>query len=884
MTPERWQQVKGVLQNVLEIAPSERAMFLDQACNGDRALRQEVESLLARDEQGRSSFLQSPPTLRLGKGTRLGDYEIQSLLGAGGMGEVYRARDLRLRRDVAIKVLPAFVSSDPERLRRFELEATAAAALNHPNILAVYQMGTHEGTPYLVTELLEGETLRELMRRGPLPVRKAVDHGVQIAHGLAVAHDKGIVHRDLKPENLFVTKDGRLKILDFGLAKLTQSQSSSEHSALTLESETEPGMVMGTVGYMSPEQVRGQAADYRADLFAFGAILYEMVTGKRAFQRPTSPETMTAILNEDPSGISQTTPSVPPALQRVVYRCLEKSPEQRFQSASDLGFALESIFDTPVSVQAATELQADLKRDTESGQAERTADVADKTRALLRVLAATVATLVLLLAVIVGLRGAKLREWWHGSLSSPPIESLAVLPLRNLSGEPAQEYFADGMTEELTADLSKIGAVRVISRTSAMRYKNANKSLPEIARELNVDGIVEGSVERSGDRVRITAQLIHAPTDTHLWADSYERDLRNILSLQDEVARDIARQIKVTLTPQERAQLSNSPAIDPGAYEDYLKGRYYYSKLSTEGFSEALKYFQQAVQLDPKYALAHVGEADCYKELGIWGALPPRESNSKAKAAIQKALEIDNNLGEAHATLAHLHFAYDWDWPGAQEEFNRALELSPRSSEVHQLYAIYLSAMGKQDQAVAEIEKAHALDPVSQPTNTALGFVYLLAHRFDKALEQLQKTLALYPDSAIDHNSLGVCYEHKGVYREAVEEYLKSQEIEGATREDLAMRRRAFLKAGLRGFLQEELKSEIADSKHDYVPAFDFAQLYARLGDKDRAFENLEKTYKEGGHYIAFLKVEPELDNLRSDPRFTDLLRRVGFPSSDRHP
>jgi TolB-like protein/Tfp pilus assembly protein PilF len=485
---------------------------------------------------------------------------------------------------------------------------------------------------------------------------------------------------------------------------------------------------------------------------------------------------------------------------------------------------------------------------------------------------------VVLLALIAGFRSARLRQWRHASSSSPHIESLAVLPLKNLSGDPAQEYFADGMTEELTTDLSKIGAVRVISRTSAMRYKDANKSLPEIARELNVDAVVEGSVERSGDRVRITAQLIHAPTDTHLWADSYERDLRNILSLQDEVARDIASQIKVTLTPQEQAQLSSSRPIEPEAYENYLKGRYYYSKLSTDGFHEALKYFQQAVQLDPKYALAYVGEADCYKELGIWGALPPRESSSKAKAAVHKALEIDNNLGEAHATLAHLHFVYDWDWAGAQKEFNRALELSPRSSEVHDLYAIYLSAMGSQDEAVAEIEKAHALDPVSQPANTVLGFVYLLAHRFDKAIEQLQKTLVLYPGSAIDHNNLGICYEHKGRYQEAVEEYLKSDEIEGATGEELAIRRGAFLKAGLQGFLQEELKSDITDSKHDYVPPFEFAQLYARMGDKDRAFEKLEETYTEGGHNVAFLKVEPELDNLRSDPRYVDLLRRLGLP------
>jgi len=350
MTPERWQQIRDVLEKALELAPGERSAYLNQACSSDPSLRQEVETLLASGPDVRSSFLESEaPRATLTPGTKLGEYEVKSLLGSGGMGEVYRARDLRLGRDVAIKVLPSFLSADSERLRRFEQEARAAAALNHPNILAVHQMGTYNGAPYLVSELLEGETLRELIRRGRLPVRKVIDYGVQIARGLAAAHEKGIVHRDLKPENLFVTKDGRLKILDFGLAKLTQSQSSFEHATPKLTEKTEAGVVMGTVGYMAPEQVRGEAADHRADIFAFGAILYEMLAGKRAFQKPTSPETMTAILNEDPPGISQVTTNIPPAMQRVAHRCLEKNPEQRFQSASDLAFALDALSETSSS-------------------------------------------------------------------------------------------------------------------------------------------------------------------------------------------------------------------------------------------------------------------------------------------------------------------------------------------------------------------------------------------------------------------------------------------------------------------------------------------------------------------------------------------------------
>jgi serine/threonine protein kinase/Tol biopolymer transport system component len=352
MTPERWQQIREVLEKALDLAPVKRSAFLEQACAADSSLRQEVETLLASSDDVRSSFLQSSaPRVTLTTGTRLGEYEVKSLLGSGGMGEVYRAHDARLGRDVAIKILPSSFSGNPERLRRFEQEARAAAALNHPNILAVFQMGTYEGAPYLVSELLDGETLREQIKRGPLSVRKTIDYGMQIARGLAAAHEKGIVHRDLKPENLFVTKDGRLKILDFGLAKLTQPQSHSDHKLPTLTGETEAGVVMGTVGYMSPEQVRGQSVDYRTDIFAFGAILYEMLAGKRAFEKPTSPETMTAILNDDPPGISQVTTNVPPALQRVVHRCLEKNREQRFQSASDLAFALDALSESTGSAE-----------------------------------------------------------------------------------------------------------------------------------------------------------------------------------------------------------------------------------------------------------------------------------------------------------------------------------------------------------------------------------------------------------------------------------------------------------------------------------------------------------------------------------------------------
>jgi serine/threonine protein kinase/Flp pilus assembly protein TadD len=787
------------------------------------------------------------------------------------MGEVYRARDLRLKRDVAIKVLPSFVSSDHDRLRRFEQEAQALAALNHPNILAVYQMGTYEGTPYLVSELLEGETLREHTRRGSLPARKAVDYAMQTARGLAAAHEKGIVHRDLKPENLFVAEDGRVKILDFGLAKLTQQARYSEQSATTISKGTEAGVVMGTVGYMAPEQVRGEAADHRADIFAFGAILYEMLAGKRAFQKTTSPETMTSILNEEPLGISQVVPNVPPALQRVVHRCLEKNAEQRFQSASDLAFALQSLSDSgPLSLSDKA-LQGSSSLDW-------------KWIAALTVASALAAIFVVVLVPSIA-KVANWRERLHrwSSIGSniEQIHSLAVLPLQNLSGDPAQEYFADGMTEELTTDLSKIGAVRVISRTSAMRYKGASKPLPEIARELNVDGVIEGSVERSGSRVRITAQLIHAPSDTHLWADSYERDLRDVLSLQDEVAREIANQIKIRLTPAEQARLSSSGPVDPQAYQSYLEGRYYWNLRTEEGLNKGIEYFRDAIAKDPHYALAYAGLAQSYVALQGYRILPGRQAFPKAKAAALKAIQMDDGLAEAHTVLAVVHAEYDFDWKAAEQEFKRAIEMNPSNATAHQWYAEELSSEpGRSQESIAEMKRALELDPLSMAINAWFGAILHWAGENDEAIAQLQKAIEMDRNFPIAHLWLGRVYLQKKMFKEAIDEFEIGVMLSGSQPHYLAW-------LGY-GYAMSEHKSEAAKiltqltqlSAHKYVPADEVAALCAGLGRRDQAFQWLQKACDQEGCPTTMwdVKSDPAFDNLRSDPRYADLLRRSGLP------
>ena len=850
MTPEQWQRVREILGDALELKPEERAAFLERECGADSFVLREVESLLASDEKAQSSFLESPPSrVTLITGEKLGDYEVQELIGSGGMGEVYRARDSRLGREVAIKVLPGLWSHDRDRLRRFEQEARAAAALNHPNILAVFQMGTYEGAPYLVSELLEGGTLREQLTRRPLPMRKAIDYGSQIARGLGAAHEKGIAHRDLKPENLFVTKDGRLKILDFGLAKLRERPAVSSATATTLAAETEPGVVMGTVGYMSPEQVRGLPADHRADIFAFGALLYEMLSGKRAFQKPTSAETMSAILNEDPLELSQLPPATRPALQRVVQRCLEKNADQRFQSAADLAFALGAL-----------------------SESERTGAVSETrlARVSQRVIA-TAGGVVIVLAVLLWFGGGRLREWLRPG--GPNIQALAVLPLQNLSGDPAQDYFADGMTEELTADLSKIGSVRVISRTSAMRYKGANKSLPEIARELGVDGIIEGSVQRAGNRVKITAQLIHASTDTHLWAESYEGNMGDVLALQDDVARSIANEVKIKLTPPELARLTSKRAVNPQAYEAYLRGRYYWGKRTAEGEQKGLEYFQQAVALDPSYPPAYSGIADSYIVLGAHGHLPVHDAFPKARAAAMKALELDEGSAEAHVSLGTVKTFYDWDWAGSEREFRRALELQPNYSTAHHWYAHYLAEVGRVDEAVAEMKRARELDPFGVTVNIWLATTLYYSRQYDQAIDQYRRTLELYPDWSELHSAIASCYAQKGQVAEAVGEWERTLQLEGENQIADTLRQ-AYAAGGYTAYLRKRL-DQLKASTQTATP-LDFSYAYARLGDKEHELEWLEKAYDKRDPWL-YLKAEPVFDGLREEPRFKDLVRGMGL-------
>ncbi|HVE66544.1 MAG TPA: protein kinase [Thermoanaerobaculia bacterium] len=797
--------------------------------------------------------------MSLAPGTRLGAYEIVSRIGAGGMGEVYRARDSRLDRDVAVKVLSDAVVGDPDALARFEREAKSVAALSHPNILAIHDVGSAGGVSFAVMELLEGESLADTVAHAKLPWRKAASIGIEIAEGLFAAHSKGIVHRDLKPANVFVTSDGRVKILDFGIARVGSPPSAGGTSVATV-AETSPGTVLGTVGYMSPEQVRGSPADARSDVFSLGCVLYEMVTGRRAFARDTAAETLTAILREDPEPVSATEGAVPLELDRIVAHCLEKNPAERFQSARDVAFNLRAA----LSSSGATE---------SSGRAPR------RVRRTGVWVGAGVGLLVLIVGALVLLQRRGARPGAPGdaaTAAAPRIASLAVLPLQNLSGDPEQDYFADGMTEALIADLAKIQALRVISRTSVMQYKGVKKPLPEIAKELGVDGIVEGSVQRAGDRVRITAQLIEAATDRHLWAQSYERDSRDVFALQSDVAQAIAREIRVTVSPEEKTRLASSRPVNPAAHEAYLKGRYWQLKFNEEGFRKASELYDRAVALDPGYALAWAGiaenlggNADLY--------LPSSEAYAKARPAAEKALQLDDSLAEAHTSLGLIKAYFDWDWRGAEVDLVRAIELNPGSAWARDWYGWFLATLGRFDESISQLERARALDPLSPGMSADLGLAHILKGDYDRAAVHLDRALALAPDYWAPKLMKTWMYQRKGDFAAAV------REAEGLDPRDagpvaLAGLARAYALAGREVEARKAFRELEQLSRTGFVAPFFFAEVHAALGEKDVAFEWLRKCQRERSNGLAlWAKVGPQLDPLRSDPRYEQLLKDLNL-------
>jgi TolB-like protein len=781
-------------------------------------------------------------------GRTIGHYRIIEKIGAGGMGIVYRARDERLERDVAIKVLPAGSLADEEARTRFRREALALSRLNHPNIATIHDFNTEGDVDFLAMEFIYGITLEEKSRSGILPETGVVKIGRQAAAALEAAHEQGLIHRDLKPGNIMLTPKGLVKVLDFGLAKLLRPQGPLDKT-LTLQGSVS---LTGTLPYMAPEQLEGGEVDERTDIHALGAVLYELATGRRRSPQEAPSQVIQAILHEEPAGPRSLRPEISEGLERIILKCLEKEPVRRYGSAGELIADLDRLETGDLSALVA-------------GKARRGAGRKLWQRPLPVTSALAIGVASMLLALNVG----GLRARLTGRGQTPGVQSLAVLPLKNLSQDPKQDYFADGITDSLVTELGQISTLRVISSTSAGRYKKTEKSLPQIAKELNVDLIVEGSVLRSGEKVRITAKLIHPADERQLWLNSYERNIGDVLALQSDLAADITRRIGIRLSEETRLRLTKRRAVNPQAMDVYLKGVY----------SGDTQYFEQAIKIDPDFALAYTKIASGYFYSGLFGDLPPREAFLKMKQAALKALEKDNTLGEAHGYLAVAWLHNDLNWTEAEKEFKRAFALNPSLAGIHHLYAHYLMAMNRTEESMAEVKLAQDLDPFSWDRSQCFGWHCLFTKGYDEAIEQARRGVQMNPKNAWAHVILGWSYEQKSMIKEAIGEFQSALSEWKDNSLPLAGLGHAYGISGQKREAQEILAKLLEMSKTTYVPAYDIAVVYMGLGESPQALDWLTKAYEERSGFLVYIKCDRRFDGLRSDRRYGELMARIGLPA-----
>ncbi len=993
-------------------------------------------------------------------GTQIGRYQIRSPIGAGGMGEVYLAHDAQLERPVALKLLPANVTQDEDRLRRFQQEARATSALNHPNILTIYEIGEAEGTHFIATEFIDGETLRDRLSRSRMKIDEVLDVSLQVASALSAAHEAGIVHRDIKPENIMIRRDGYVKVLDFGLAKLTEHRANTGPNGLALP-DTAPGIVIGTVTYMSPEQARGLRVDERTDIFSFGVVLYEMLSGRAPFGGPTPSDVIVAILDREPQPLARLQPDASPEMQRIISKVLAKERGERYQNVRDLSVDLRELKrgielgsaalhttapseSKPANAAEATQVRADAQtvrvmaggRETEDTHGMETirldsnqpstpeiahvlfmdlvgfskhrihqqfylqqklneivsntdefrrAQGQDKlickstgdgmalvffvdpeapvrcalqvSRALLanpdvqlrmgihsgpvlrtvdanrqrdvagsginiaqRVMDCGDAGHILLSQAMaevvreIGDRDEHLDDLGttrvkHGvevhlfnlytdelgnphrpsSLQPPPpsnqptgsirpsaIDSLAVLPLENGSADPGTEYLSDGITESIINTLSQLPQLKVMARATVFRYKGKTVDVAEVSRDLSVRAVMTGRVLQFGDNLIIKIELVDTADGSQLWGEQYKRKSADIFEIQEEIAEEISEKLRIKLTGEEKKLLVKRYTDNTEAYRLYLQGRFCLSKMTKDALNNAIRHFRQAIDIDPEYALAYAGLADAYYALSS-AHLPPNEAMPKARAAAEKALQIDEALAEAHASLALVKAFYEWDWAGAEDEYRRAIELSPGYASAHHWHGWSLALIGRLNEAILEIKQASELDPLSLEINTDLGLSFLFARQYDRAIEQFRKVIEMDPNFIWTHFFMGWAHEQRGDYEEAIHEFQKTAQLDDSPL-ILAALGHTYVLSGRRDEalrVLDEMK-EIRERKH--VSSYHFAIIQAALGDRDEALRWLEKSYLAREEALVWLKVDPRLDTLRTDARFIDLQRRVGLP------
>ncbi len=823
-------------------------------------------------------------------GTRLGYYEIRSRLGAGGMGEVYLAQDTRLHRKVALKILPADLASNNDRMRRFEQEAIAAAALNHPNIAHIYEIGEHDDTHFIAMEFIDGQTLGELIHHTQTDLAKLLRHLQHVAGGLAKAHAAGIVHRDLKPDNIMITSDNHAKILDFGLAKLIEPQHAArvdsdvrEVATAILEQRSTPGMILGTAGYMSPEQAQGKTIDQRSDIFSFGCILFEAVTGHKAFEGKDPIDTLNKIIREPAPQIFDFRSDAPNHLQRIVRRCLAKDPEDRYQTIKDVAIELRELrqeiagsvgINTTVPPRGDTPT-LDLTGIPTSSSAAQSTSSAEYIISGIKQHKLAAAVILIVLAIGV----ASVSVYLHARNTEVAIDSIAVLPFQNRSTEPDSEYLSEGLAESLIYRLSQLPNLKVSPTSLVFRYEGKQADPLKVGQDLKVNAVLSGRITQRGENLTISAELVDVRYNRLLWGDQYDRKTSDLLAMQRDIAREIVDKLKLKVSGEEKG-IAKHYTESNEAYQLYLKGRFYYNKRTEEGMKKGLDNFQQAIEKDPNFALAYAGLADTYDLLGApdaGGNMPPNEAMPRAKAAALKSMEIDAMLAEPHVSLAHVQYYYERDWPGAEREFKRAIQLNPNYPQAHHWYAIYLVWSGRADEGLAEIRRAQELDPLSLPINMTLGWMLNDAGQVDQSIEQFRRTLEMDPNFIIAHHRLGLAYERKGMYNEAIAEFQRVFNLSEGRPLGVVSLAQAYALAGKREEAQKRLAELIEISKRRYVSPGGIALIYAALGDKDQAFVWLDKAYDEHDLLLPRLKVDSRFDNLRSDARFADLLRRVGL-------
>jgi serine/threonine protein kinase/Tfp pilus assembly protein PilF len=908
MDAERLKRIEEIYHAATEIPPAERVSFLSRICGGDEDLRREVASLLAVSRNSNNIFDTPPESLAAEMfaqrekpsnlaGSEISHYKIIRLLGAGGMGEVYLAEDIKLNRPVALKCLPPEFAEDKERMSRFIREAKSASALNHPNIITIHEINEFEGTHFIATEYIDGETLKVYIKTDPLSLNSALEIAVQIASALDEAHSAGIIHRDVKPDNVMIRPNGLVKILDFGIAKLSSNLGignpdfgfQSDPGELPQSNHknpqaTSPGIIIGTANYMSPEQAKGKEIDARTDIFSFGVVLYEMLAGRLPFEGESPLEIMGAILHKEAKALE--IHEIPPEIAKIIGKCLRKNRDERYQTIKDVLVALKDAKQNLAAVRNTQQIlystgnsapQTD-RRQAATGNERRqtTNEIASRRRALKKLPAIVLAVLFVSAVGFFGFRFFTTEK---------QIKSIAVMPFVNQSGNQEVEYLSDGMTESLIRRLSNIPQLSIKARSTVFTYKGKTTTAKKIGEELNVDAVLFGRLVRRGDDLTVNIELVDTSTEDVLWSENYERRLNRLFSLESEIARNVSENLRLKLTRAEQVQVAKTYTTNSEAQQLYLKGRFHWNKRNKTDFEKAAEYFKQAVEKDPNYALAYTGLASTFALMPLYGNFRPKEYIPQARQAALKALELDANLAEAHASLGYIINTYNFDWDGAEREYKTAIKLNPNYATARQWYAEHLAFRGMADEALIEISKALELDPFSVVINRMKGNILVFAGRYDEAIVQLQKTIELYPENSIVRFNLGEAYAAKRMYSEAVGQYLIGLKLDGQKPEDIGKFEAAFKDNGWKGFwvaylenLEKQRKTLLETDPTAYFNSEGIAYAFAAAGNKEKALEYLGAAFEERDPNLVTIKTSEVYVFLADDPRFKELIRNIGLP------